>query len=248
MPTKPIDRLMFAQGNNCFFCSMPLSRADASVEHLVPSSRAGSNSDDNCVACCKAINMLLGSMSLKEKIKVVLNQKGQFICPNGAGAHVTASQVAVPTAAAATPEPRSKTITPPKSVSTAKVSPPSKPAAPPEPALGAKSATPSKPTPPKPRVLPQPVNQTPPAAVSAPNSAVPGDSSLHRISPETITLVLDNLKARGNARPRHLSSLRATLKATASFRLTDTQVDILIQHLRTSGRVVVKNDMVAYDL
>lgn len=85
MPTKPIDRLMFAQGSLCFFCHMPLSKADASVEHLVPSSRAGSNSDDNCVACCKAVNALFGSMSLKEKIRVVLNQNGKFVCPNGAG-------------------------------------------------------------------------------------------------------------------------------------------------------------------
>ena len=85
MPTKPLDRLMFAQGDLCFFCGVWLSKAEASVEHLVPSARAGSNSDDNCVACCKAINGLLGSMSLKEKIRVVLNQKGRFVCPNGAG-------------------------------------------------------------------------------------------------------------------------------------------------------------------
>jgi len=38
--------------------------------------------DENCVACCKAVNALLGSMSLKEKIQVVLNQQGQFKCPN----------------------------------------------------------------------------------------------------------------------------------------------------------------------
>ena len=99
MPTKPLDRLMFAQGGLCFFCSAPLGKADASVEHLVPSSRNGSNSDDNCVACCKAINMLLGSMSLKEKIKVVLNQKGAFKCPNGAGNSVPAP--ATPSIAAA---------------------------------------------------------------------------------------------------------------------------------------------------
>ena len=85
MTTKPLDRLMFAQGGICFFCNMPLPKADASVEHLVPSSRAGSNSDDNCVACCKAVNALFGSMSLKEKIRVVLNQNGKFICPNGNG-------------------------------------------------------------------------------------------------------------------------------------------------------------------
>lgn len=82
MTTKPLDRLMFAQGNLCYFCNLPLPKADASVEHLVPSSRAGSNSDDNCVACCKAVNALFGSMSLKEKIRVVLNQNGKFICPN----------------------------------------------------------------------------------------------------------------------------------------------------------------------
>lgn len=85
MSTKPLDRLMFAQGGLCFFCGGLLQKADASVEHLVPLARAGSNSDDNCVACCKAVNALFGSMSLKEKIRVVMNQKGSFLCPNGAG-------------------------------------------------------------------------------------------------------------------------------------------------------------------
>lgn len=83
MPTRPLDRLMFAQGGLCFFCRDPLPKADASVEHLVASANGGRNDDDNCVVCCKAMNALLGSMSLKEKIQVVLNQKGQFKCPNG---------------------------------------------------------------------------------------------------------------------------------------------------------------------
>jgi len=74
---------MFAQGGLCFFCRDPLAKADASVEHLVASANGGRNDDDNCVVCCKAMNALLGSMSLKEKIQVVLNQKGQFKCPNG---------------------------------------------------------------------------------------------------------------------------------------------------------------------
>lgn len=78
MPTKPIERLIFAQGGLCFFCKKPLSNADASVEHLVASANGGGNRDD------KSLNALLGSMSLKEKIQVVLNQKGQFKCPNGA--------------------------------------------------------------------------------------------------------------------------------------------------------------------
>lgn len=85
MPTRPLDRLMFAQGNKCFFCKKHLEKSEASVEHLLASSNGGTNHDDNCVACCKAINALLGSMSLKEKIGVVLNQKGDFKCPNGGG-------------------------------------------------------------------------------------------------------------------------------------------------------------------
>ena len=83
MPTKPIDRILFAQGGLCFFCNVDLPKAEASIEHLVASARGGPNGDDNCVGCCKSMNALLGSMSLKEKLKVVLNQKGQFKCPAG---------------------------------------------------------------------------------------------------------------------------------------------------------------------
>lgn len=82
MATKPIDRLLFAQGGQCFFCLKQLTKQEASVEHLLASSNGGSNSDDNCVVTCKSLNALLGSMTLKEKIKVVLNQKGKFKCPN----------------------------------------------------------------------------------------------------------------------------------------------------------------------
>jgi hypothetical protein len=89
MPTKPLDRLMFAQGGLCFFCKDPLPQSEASVEHLVASANGGSNNDENCVACCKSLNALFGSMSLKEKMQLVLNQKGQFKCPNKAGAGKT---------------------------------------------------------------------------------------------------------------------------------------------------------------
>jgi hypothetical protein len=83
MPTKPLERLLYAQGDDCFFCKRPLAKADASVEHLVAKAKGGGNGDDNCVVCCKAMNALFGSMSLKEKFDVVLKQKGHFKCPNG---------------------------------------------------------------------------------------------------------------------------------------------------------------------
>lgn len=82
MPTKPLDRLMFVQGNRCFFCNQTLAKEHASVEHLLASSNGGANADDNRVACCKSVNALFGSMSLKEKFQVILNQQGQFRCPN----------------------------------------------------------------------------------------------------------------------------------------------------------------------
>ena len=96
MPTKPLDRLMFVQGDLCFFCKQLLPKAEASVEHLLASANAGGNSDENCVACCKAVNALLGSMSLKEKFQVVLNQKGQFKCPNGSAAAKAAAKPKAP--------------------------------------------------------------------------------------------------------------------------------------------------------
>ena len=64
MPKKSLGRLMFAQGGQCFFCKKTLTKQEASVEHLLASANGGKNSDDNCVACCKTLNALLGSMTL----------------------------------------------------------------------------------------------------------------------------------------------------------------------------------------
>ena len=90
------QRLLFAQGGLCYFCKAPLPATEASVEHLLAKANGGSDRDDNCVACCKSLNALLGSMSLKEKIQVVLNQQGQFRCPNGAQIKIKKTGPAAP--------------------------------------------------------------------------------------------------------------------------------------------------------
>jgi hypothetical protein len=82
MPTKRLERLMFVQGGACFFCKSALPKAEASIEHLFASANGGGNNEDNCVACCKSLNAILGSMSLKDKFQIVLNQRGNFKCPN----------------------------------------------------------------------------------------------------------------------------------------------------------------------
>jgi len=83
MPTKPLERLIFAQGGLCFFCREPLPKGEESVEHLVASANGGNSNLENCVVCCKTVNRWLGSMSLKEKFQVVINQRGEFKCPAG---------------------------------------------------------------------------------------------------------------------------------------------------------------------
>ena len=159
---------MFAQGGICFFCNEQLPKAEASVEHLVPTARAGSNSDDNCVACCKAMNSLLGSMSLKEKIKVVLNQKGQFRCPNGAG-HAAPKAAPVPKLESGVPE-------------------------------------------------------------------------------STVAAVVENLRSRGNSRPRKMKTLSSTIKALVQLKLNDKQVKDVIEHLMASRKITVTGEQVTYKL
>lgn len=80
---KQLERLTFLQGGLCFFCRQPLPAGDASVEHLLASANGGTNREENCVACCKALNALFGDKFLKEKLQIVLNQRGQFKCPKG---------------------------------------------------------------------------------------------------------------------------------------------------------------------
>lgn len=78
---KQLDRLLFFQGNRCFFCEQPIPEGEASVEHLVASSNGGGNDDDNCVACCKSLNAAFGNRPYKEKLRAIMSHRGQFNCP-----------------------------------------------------------------------------------------------------------------------------------------------------------------------
>lgn len=83
MTIKTLDRLLFVQGGRCFFCDEVLTKADASIEHLMAHANGGTNAEENCVACCREVNGLLGSMPLKEKIRVLMRHNGRFKCPGG---------------------------------------------------------------------------------------------------------------------------------------------------------------------
>lgn len=86
--TKPVsgkqtklDKLLYQQSNKCFFCGRVLSKAEASIEHLQPKSGGGNNADGNVVACCVALNRTFGNISLKEKVRIILDKAGKFTCP-----------------------------------------------------------------------------------------------------------------------------------------------------------------------
>jgi hypothetical protein len=79
---KQLDRLLFEQGGDCFFCKQPLAKADASIEHLLAQANGGTNAEENVVACCKAINTLLSNKPLKEKFAILLRQKQGVQCPD----------------------------------------------------------------------------------------------------------------------------------------------------------------------
>jgi len=78
---KQLERLLFFQGNRCFFCLREIQAGEASVEHLVAISNGGSKDDENCVVCCKAINVALGNLSIKAKFQAIVNHRGTVVCP-----------------------------------------------------------------------------------------------------------------------------------------------------------------------
>lgn len=78
---KQLERILFLQGNRCFFCAQPIPDGEASVEHLVAVSNGGQNDGDNCVVCCKSVNAALSNLSIKSKLRTILDHRGAFSCP-----------------------------------------------------------------------------------------------------------------------------------------------------------------------
>ncbi len=79
--TSIVDRLFYLQHGKCFYCGNHLQRADASLDHLHPKSKGGSNGDDNLVVCCKKINLVFNDMSIKDKIAFLMADPGGVTCP-----------------------------------------------------------------------------------------------------------------------------------------------------------------------
>ena len=167
MSTKPLDRLIFAQGGLCFFCEEPLPKGEESVEHLVATANGGNSNLENCVACCVTVNRLLGSMSLKEKIQVVLNHRGEFKWPARTG-KVSASKTSVKPLTAA------------------------------------------------------------------------------QTKAERLKLVVDRLREKGDLRPKKLPSLRNFIATQFGNKLTDKELDALLDGLQSAGTITIVGAKLTY--
>ena len=82
MAKSQLQRLLWLQGNNCFYCGCVLEPAEASIDHVIPRSQGGKDAVENKVVCCKAINHYFADMPLKEKLASLLQWKGRSLCPN----------------------------------------------------------------------------------------------------------------------------------------------------------------------
>lgn len=76
-----LGKMLYLQSGKCFFCGQTLSESDASIEHLHPTSKGGTRTEDNEVICCKALNHTFGNMDFKRKFEFVLKSAGNFKCP-----------------------------------------------------------------------------------------------------------------------------------------------------------------------
>lgn len=74
-------KLLLLQGGRCFYCREPLTVDDATLEHIISKAQGGDASESNTVACCAAMNHLLGNATPKEKLAAVLNAGGALVCP-----------------------------------------------------------------------------------------------------------------------------------------------------------------------
>ena len=81
MAKSQLQRLLWLQGNHCFYCDQPLELKEASIDHVMPKSLGGKDVVDNKVVCCKTVNQVFANMPLKEKLRCLIQWKGQLPCP-----------------------------------------------------------------------------------------------------------------------------------------------------------------------
>ena len=81
MAKSQLQRLLWLQGNRCFYCGTELPASEASIDHVMPKSQGGKDVIENKVVCCRAINNTFADMPLKDKLRSLLQWQGKMPCP-----------------------------------------------------------------------------------------------------------------------------------------------------------------------
>ncbi|MGH9721420.1 MAG: PIN domain-containing protein [Bryobacteraceae bacterium] len=83
---------------------------------------------------------------------------------------------------------------------------------------------------------------------SIPDTVSKGKMSDSKSIPEKVDAVMQNLTKRRSGQPRTLKTLRGTIKALFRDKLTDTDLDAVIEQLTKRGLVKVADGKVSYEL
>lgn len=81
MANNMLKRLYLLQGGKCFYCQQELAYHTATIEHIIPRSKGGTNTSENLCVCCKAINQRFSNNSPKFKMEVLLANSPDKLCP-----------------------------------------------------------------------------------------------------------------------------------------------------------------------
>jgi len=76
---KKRDALLFNQGGKCFYCNAILELHEATIDHVIPQSKGGTNDLDNLVVCCQYANQAFRDYSPKQKMALI-KQLDSFSC------------------------------------------------------------------------------------------------------------------------------------------------------------------------
>jgi len=68
---KKLNALLFNQGGKCFYCNAVLDINEATIDHVIPRAKGGTDDMYNLVVCCKYANHAFADYSPKHKMAVI---------------------------------------------------------------------------------------------------------------------------------------------------------------------------------
>ena len=78
--------LLGKQQGMCYWCSKPID-LNATIDHLIPRSRGGTDVNENLALCCRSCNAAKSNMTPEEFVRHVLKVFKRFLLSDGFQTH-----------------------------------------------------------------------------------------------------------------------------------------------------------------